>query len=241
MGIVNTASVVKAEVKTLASKADVVVLAVGFDSDSESEAADRTFRLPPGQDELIKEVFAANKNVVIVMTSGGAVDANAWIDQIPAVLQSWFSGQEGGTALAQLLFGQYSPSGKLPISYDRHFEDDAVFNSYYPNAGPKQVKYTEGVFVGYRHYDRSATKPLFPFGFGLSYTTFKYSNLVVLPSDSGGDDPATVSFDVTNSGDREGAEVAELYVSDSHASVPRPVKELKGFARVELTPAKPGK
>jgi beta-glucosidase len=236
LGIVNTASVVKAEVKALASKADVVVLAVGFDPDSESEGADRTFRLPPGQDELIHEVLAANKNVIVVVTSGGAVDANAWIDQVPALLQSWYSGQEGGTALAQLLFGQYSPSGKLPISFDRHFEDDAVFNLYYPSAGTKQVKYTEGVFVGYRHYDRSATKPLFSFGFGLSYTTFKYSNLVVTPNRAGGDDLVTVSFDVTNSGDREGAEVAELYVSDSHASVPRPVKELKGFAKVDLTP-----
>jgi beta-glucosidase len=236
LGIVNTASVVKPEVQALASKADVVVLAVGFDSDSESEASDRTFRLPPGQDELIDEVLAANKNSIVVVASGGAVDANAWIDQAPALLQSWYSGQEGGTALAQLLFGQYSPSGKLPISYDRRLEDNAAFNSYYPTAGSKQVKYTEGVFVGYRHYDRSATKPLFPFGFGLSYTTFKYSNLLVLPDSASGDNLVTVSFDVTNSGDREGAEVAELYVSDSHASVPRPAKELKGFTKADLTP-----
>jgi beta-glucosidase len=235
MGILKTDSLVKAEVKALAAHTDVVVLAVGFDSDSESEAADRTFRLPPGQDELIKEVLAANPNVVVVVTSGGAVDTNAWIDRVPAMVQSWYSGQEGGTALAELLFGQYSPSGKLPVSYDRHFEDDAVFRSYYPNAGGKRVKYTEGVFVGYRHYDRTAAKPLFPFGFGLSYTTFKYSNLVVAPSPDG-EDLATVSFDVTNSGDREGAEVAELYVSDSHSIVPRPRKELKGFAKVDLQP-----
>jgi beta-glucosidase len=235
MGIVKTDSVVKTEVNALAAHADVVVLAVGFDSDSESEAADRTFRLPPGQDELIKEVLAANRNVVVVLTSGGAVDTHAWIDQVRAMVQSWYSGQEGGTALAELLFGRYSPSGKLPISYDRHFEDDAVFRSYYPNAGGKEVKYSEGVFVGYRHYDRSRTKPLFPFGYGLSYTTFKYSSLVVAPS-AVGEDLATVSFDVTNSGDREGAEVAELYVSDSHSSVPRPLKELKGFAKVDLQP-----
>ena len=235
MGIVKTDSLVKAEVKALAAHADVVVLAVGFDSDSESEASDRTFRLPPGQDELIKEVLAANQNVVVVVTSGGAVDTNAWIDRVPAMVQSWYSGQEGGTALAELLFGQYSPSGKLPVSYDRHFEEDAVFRSYYPNAGGKRVQYTEGVFVGYRHYDRTATKPLFPFGYGLSYTTFKYSNLVIAPSPDR-DDLATVSFDVTNSGEREGAEVAELYVSDSHSSVPRPRKELKGFAKVELQP-----
>jgi beta-glucosidase len=235
MGIVKTDSLVKAEVKALAAHADVVVLAVGFDSDSESEASDRTFRLPPGQDELIKEVLAANQNVVVVVTSGGAVDTNAWIDRVPAMVQSWYSGQEGGTALAELLFGQYSPSGKLPISYDRHFEEDAVFRSYYPNAGGKRVQYTEGVFVGYRHYDRTATKPLFPFGYGLSYTTFKYSNLVIAPSPDR-EDLATVSFDVTNSGEREGAEVAELYVSDSHSSVPRPRKELKGFAKVELQP-----
>jgi beta-glucosidase len=172
---------------------------------------------------------------VVVVTSGGAVDTNAWIDRVPAMVQSWYSGQEGGTALAELLFGQYSPSGKLPVSYDRHFEEDAVFRSYYPNAGGRRVKYTEGVFVGYRHYDRTATKPLFAFGYGLSYTTFKYSNLVVAPSPDG-EDLATVTFDVTNSGDREGAEVAELYVSDSHSSVLRPRKELKGFAKVDLQP-----
>jgi len=235
MGIVNTASVVKAEAKAIASQADVAVVSVGFDPDSESEAADRSFRLPPGQDELIKQVLAANKNVILLVTSGGAVDMNAWIDRVPALMQTWYSGEEGGTALAQLLFGQYSPSGKLPISYDRHFEDNAVFESYYPGAGTKQVKYTEGIFLGYRHYDRSATKPLFPFGFGLSYTTFHYSHLMVTPSGAGGDDLVTVSFDVTNSGDREGAEVTELYVSDSHAGVPRPVKELKGFAKVNLT------
>jgi beta-glucosidase len=234
-GIFNQATVVDAEAKALAAKADAVVVAVGFDPNSESEGSDRTFRLPPGQDRLIQEMSAANKNVIVVLTSGGGVDMTAWVDKVPAIFQSWYSGQEGGIALAQLLFGDYSPSGKLPASFERQFEDNPVFANYYPNAGNLKVKYAEGVFLGYRYYDKGQAKPLFPFGFGLSYTNFKYGNLSVSP-ENGTADTVTVSFDITNTGGREGAEVAELYVGDRHASVPRPVKELKGFARTELLP-----
>lgn len=159
-----------------------------------------------------------------------------WIDKVPAILHTWYPGQEGGTALAQVLFGDYSPSGKLPASFERRWEDNPAFNSYYPPKGESRVKYSEGVFVGYRYYDRSETKPQFPFGFGLSYTTFAYSNLSVSPATGNLNTPVTVAFDVKNTGHREGAEVAELYVGDSHASVPRPVKELKGFAKVDLKP-----
>jgi beta-glucosidase len=159
-----------------------------------------------------------------------------WIDKVPAILHTWYPGQEGGTALAQILFGDYSPSGKLPASFERRWEDNPVFHNYYPAPGQSRVQYAEGVFVGYRHYDRSDTKPLFPFGFGLSYTTFAYSNLTVSPQTGNVKEPITVSFDVKNTGHREGAEVAELYVGDAHATVPRPVKELKGFAKVNLKP-----
>lgn len=235
-GIFNTASVVRPEAKALAAKADAVVVAVGFDPTSESEGSDRSFRLPPGQDELIQAILGANKNTVVVVTSGGGFDANAWIDRTPALLESWYSGQEGGTALAQLLFGDFSPSGKLPVTFDRHWEDNAVFHNYYPDGNSIDVKYAEGVFLGYRHYDKSDAKPLFPFGYGLSYTTFKYGNLAVTPPSTSGDQKVTVSFDVTNTGKRAGAEVAQVYVSDTHATVPRPVKELKGFSRVTLKP-----
>lgn len=219
-----------------AVKADVVILCVGFNAWLESEGFDRTFRLPGNQEELIRQVAAVNKNVVVVVNAGGNVEMTGWIDKVPALLHAWYPGQEGGTALAQLLFGDCSPSGKPPVSFERRWEDNATFNSYYPKPGEKRIQYTEGVFLGYRHFDRSSVKPMFPFGFGLSYTTFEYSNLAVSPSVGDLNQPVTVSFDVRNTGSRSGAEAAQLYVGDAHASVPRPVKELKGFARVNLQP-----
>ena len=161
---------------------------------------------------------------------------NAWLDRVPVLFEGWYPGQEGGTALAQLLFGDYSPSGKLPVSFERRWEDNAVYDSYYPKNQEKHVSYTEGVFLGYRHFDKTGIKPLFPFGYGLSYTTFSYKNLAVSPASVSGDEPVTVGFDVTNTGTRLGAEVAEVYVGEAHAKVPRPVKELKGFAKVQLNP-----
>jgi beta-glucosidase len=236
-GIVDPAAVVKPEVNVLASRADAVVVAVGFDGTSESEGSDRTFTLPPAQDALIAAALAANKKTVVVITSGGAVDMTSWIDHTPALLESWYPGQEAGTALADILFGEVNPSGKLPVTFDRTLEDSAVAHSYYADPPEsKKVKYSEGVFVGYRHYDKAKSKPAFPFGYGLSYTTFKYSNLSVTPQAADLSSPVTVGFDVTNSGPRDGAEVAEVYVGDTHARVPRPVKELKGFSKVMLKP-----
>jgi beta-glucosidase len=135
------------------------------------------------------------------------------------------------------LFGQVNPSGKLPVTFDRNLEDSAVAHSYYADPPEnKKVRYSEGVFVGYRHYDKTKSKPAFPFGYGLSYTTFKYSNLSVTPQSADLASPVVVGFDVTNSGARAGAEVAEVYVGEAHARVPRPVKELKGFSKVMLKP-----
>jgi beta-glucosidase len=233
-GIAAATQALGAETKALASKADAVVLCVGFDPSTESEGGDRTFRLPGGQDALIQQILEVNKNVIVVLTAGGNVDMTHWIDQVPALLHAWYPGQEGGTALAQILFGEVNPSGKLPASFERRWEDNASFASYYPKKGDKRVEYKEGIFIGYRHFDRAPVKPLFPFGYGLSYTTFQYSNLKVTPLSADLSAPITVSFNVKNMGLREGAEVAEVYVGDSHASVPRPVKELKGFAKVHL-------
>jgi beta-glucosidase len=235
-GVTRADSYVGNRTKELAAKADAVIICVGFDDKTEGEGFDRRFQLPGGQDELIRQISAVNKNTIVVITAGGNVDMTQWIDKVPAVLDAWYPGQEGGTALAQIVFGDYSPSGKLPVSFERRWEDNPVFHSYYPAMGESRVQYSEGVFVGYRHYDRSETKPLFPFGFGLSYTSFAYSNLSVTPASGNLDQPVTVSFEVKNAGRREGAEVAELYVGDPHASVPRPVKELKGFAKVSLQP-----
>jgi len=228
MGIVPLATVVESDAKAIAKSADVVVVAVGFDPGTESEGADRTFALPPGQDQLIQDIAAANKNVIVVVTSGGSVDMNAWLDKVPGLIESWYPGQEGGTALAKILFGEVNPSGHLPVTFEKRWEDNPVHDSYYLISGTQDVKYTEGVFVGYRGYEKNNVKPQFPFGYGLSYTTFKYENLQTTPT--------AVSFDVTNSGEREGATVAQVYIGDAHAPVPRPAKELKGFAKVSLRP-----
>jgi beta-glucosidase len=237
MGLVRAGQIVSDNAKKLAANADVVVVAAGFDAETEAESADRTFRLPLGQDELIQEMAAANKNTIVVMTSGGSVDMNAWLNRVPGLVQAWYPGQEGGTALAEILFGDVNPSGHLPVTFERRWEDNPVHVSYYPEAGTKRVVYKEGVFVGYRGYERSGTKPLFPFGFGLSYTTFSYSNLSIKPRSNSKSGPRyEVSFDVKNTGTREGAEVAQVYVGDTQTKVPRPAKELKGFVKVNLQP-----
>src|SRR5439155_24676005 len=192
----------------------------GFDPGSESEGADRTYNLPPGQDELIRDMAAANKNTIVALTSGGNVDMNAWLDRVPVLIELWYPGQEGGRALAEVLFGEVNPSGRLPVTFERRWEDNPVHDSYYPAAGTNRIVYKEGVFVGYRGYERNGTKPLFPFGYGLSYTTFKYSKLDVTQAitKSGSLDfwSGLVSFDVTNTGKREGAEVAQVYVGETH-------------------------
>jgi beta-glucosidase len=235
-GVTRAEASIGRETKALAAKADAVVICVGFDPKTEGEGFDRTFQLPGGQDELIRQISAVNKNIIVVLTAGGNVDMTQWSERVPAILHAWYPGQEGGTALAQILFGDYSPSGKLPASFERRWEDNPTYRSYYPEKGAKGVQYSEGIFLGYRHYDRSETKPLFSFGYGLSYTTFAYANLSVTPQTGNLNQPVTVSFDVKNTGLREGAEVAEVYVGESHPSVPRPVKELKGFAKVNLKP-----
>ena len=237
MGVVRAGQFVSDNAKKLAASADVVVVAAGFDAETEAESADRTFRLPLGQDELIQAMAAANKNTIVVMTSGGSVDMNAWLNRVPALVQAWYPGQEGGTALAEILFGDVNPSGRLPVTFERRGEDNPVHDSYYPPAGTKRVVYSEGVFVGYRGYEHNRRKPLFPFGFGLSYTTFTYSNLTIKPISNSESGPRyEVSFDVKNTGLREGADVAQVYVGSTQTKVPRPAKELKGFFKVSLRP-----
>lgn len=218
--------------------ADAVVLAVGFGPASESEGWDRTFQLPPGQDELIRAVAAANPRTVVVFNSGGAVDMTRWVDAVPAVLAAWYPGEAAGTAFADIVTGAVNPSGHLPATFERRWEDNPVYDSYYPEPGTNRVPYREGVFVGYRGYERNGTAPLFPFGHGLSYTTFRYANLAVTPAAGSAPNAPRydVAFDVTNAGARAGAVVAQVYVSDAHAAVARPPKELKGFAKVMLQP-----
>jgi beta-glucosidase len=243
-GIVRQGSYVDPASEKIARSADAVVVAVGFSPESESEGSDRTFRLPPGQDELIRKIAAINRHTIVVVTSGGGFDMNEWIDHVAGLLEVWYPGQEGGTALAQILFGDANPSGRLPVSFERRWEDNPTHDSYYPDGDTKRVVYKEGVFVGYRGYERSGTKPRFPFGYGLSYTTFQYRNLSIRPV-SGGTTPGDssekklhyeASWNVTNTGSRDGADVAEVYIGEARPAVPRPAKELKGFARVNLRP-----
>jgi beta-glucosidase len=234
VGIIDQRKLVSDTAKTLAAKADVVVIAAGFDPDSESEGADRTFDLPIGQEELIREIAAANPKTVVAVTSGGNVDPGNWLEHVPAYLELWYPGEAGGTALAEILFGAVNPSGHLPATFERRREDNPTLNTYYPQGDTVRVEYKEGVFVGYRGYEHNKVTPLFPFGYGLSYTTFRYANLAVAPATNG---PLfTVSFDVTNTGDRGGADVAQVYVADDHSKIPRPAKELKGFSKVSLQP-----
>jgi beta-glucosidase len=214
----------------LAARDDVAVVCVGFNSETESEGFDRTFGLPPRQNELIEAVARANPRTIVVLNSGGAVDMNGWIDQIGALLEAWYPGQEGGRAIAEILFGKVAPSGKLPATFERHW-GDAEADQNYPGTDEKAI-YREGIFVGYRYFDRAGVKPLYPFGYGLSYTAFAYSRLAVAPDGL----KERVAFDVKNVGSRSGADVAEVYVQEDHPIVPRPVKELKEYARVSLMP-----
>ena len=218
----------------LAAKADAVIIEAGFQMESESEGGDRTFALPYGQDELIREIAAANPKTIVALTSGGNVDSNGWLDRVPALLETWYAGQAGGTALAEILFGDINPSGHLPATFERRAEDNPTFANYFPEGDSKQVTYKEGIFVGYRGYEHNHTAPLFPFGFGLSYTTFSFSNLAVTGDPAA--PRATVAFDITNSGKVAGADVAQVYVSPSKSPVPMPEKQLKGFQRVMLQP-----
>ena len=165
-GIAPVDSLVNPRAKLMVAKADVVIVAAGFDHASESEGGDRTFALPFGQDQLIQAMAAANKKTVVTITSGGNVDSEAWLKQVPAALETWYAGQSGGTALAEILFGDVNPSGHLPATFERRAEDNPTFNHYYPDPGTKNVRYTEGLFVGYRGYEHTHTKPLFPFGYG---------------------------------------------------------------------------
>ncbi len=240
LAIVPESQVVNGRAVELAAKADAVIVAAGYQGESEGEGGDRTFSLPYGQDELIEAMAAANKKTIVSLTSGGNVDSTAWLDKVPALLESWYGGQEAGTALAEILLGQTDPSGHLPATFERRAEDNPTYANYYPEGDSKKVTYKEGIFVGYRGYQRNHVKPLFPFGYGLSYTTFKFSHLRVSPAGGAASPQVAVSFEVTNTGARAGAAVAQVYVAEEHPAVPRPVRELKGFERVQLAPGATG-
>ncbi len=253
LGLVYEPQLVSADAKKIASVADAVVLAIGFDAASEGEGHDRTFTLPWGQDALVEAIAAANPHTVVALTGGGGMDIHRWLDKVPALLHLYYPGQEGGTALAEILFGKQDPEGRLPVSFDRSWDDNPSAKWYYgaaadnttlhtigENGKPldytvEHIKYGDKLMVGYRYWTTTGKHPLFPFGFGLSYTAFKFSNLHA-PSSAASGSTVSVSFDVTNAGSVAGAEVAQLYVSDPSAKVDRPERELKGFEKIRLDP-----
>jgi beta-glucosidase len=219
-----------------AARADVAVIVVGRYNKLESEGFDvKTMDLPAGQDELIAAVEQANPHTIVVLNTGDPVTMTKWIDTTPALLDMWYLGQEGGHALASILFGDADPSGKLPVTLPRSYQDNPAAANY--PGKDLEVNYSEGLYVGYRYYDTKNVEPQFPFGFGLSYTKFAYSDLKMTRYENAGRS-ATWSFGVKvrNTGARAGAEVVQLYVQDRHAKIDRPVHELKGFQRVELQP-----
>ena len=221
----------------LAHGADIAIVMVG---DQDREGHDQSLSLAGNQDELVTAVATANPRTVVVLKTGSAV-LMPWAEQVPAIVEAWYPGQEDGNAVAAVLFGDVNPSGKLPLTFPRRLEDvPASKPEQYPGID-KVVHYSEGVFVGYRHYDANKKDPLFAFGYGLSYTTFRYGNLRVSPerlSLSADAKPnVQIDFDVVNSGRVRGAEAVQLYVGmPSSDAVPQPPKQLKGFQKVRLEP-----
>ena len=219
----------------LARKSDAAIVVVGYSSKLESEGFDRpSMDLPAGQDELIEAVAAANPNTIVVIVAGAPVTMTKWIGRVPAVVEAWYGGQEAGHAIGDILFGAQNPSGKLPVTFPNQWSDSPAYG-HYPGEN-LHVAYDEGIYVGYRGFDKRNVAPLFPFGHGLSYTKFDYSGLKITPAKVAAGQPVEVTARVRNSGSRAGVEVVQLYVRDVKSSEDRPVKELKGFRRVTLNP-----
>lgn len=222
------------EARDLAAASDVALVFAGLPQHYESEGVDRThIDIPPAHQELISAVAGAQENTVVVLTNGSAV-AMPWLSAVPAVVESWLGGQAGAGATADVLFGRVNPSGKLAETFPKRLEDTPAFLNFPGESG--NVIYGEGIFVGYRYYDERKIEPLFPFGHGLSYTTFEYRDMKVSSAAVTDQEELTVSATIENVGEVAGKEVVQLYVSDPESSLGRPVRELRGFAKVSLQP-----
>lgn len=225
-----------AEAVEQAKACDVAVLVVGREGEWDTEGLDLpNMRLPGRQEELIEKVAAVNPRTVVVLQTGGPVEM-PWLDKVSAVIEAWYPGQEAGNAIADVLFGDVEPGGRLPQTFPKHLSDNSAMTGdpkTYPGENG-QVVYTEGLAVGYRHHDADGAEPLFPFGYGLSYTRFDWSEPRASGSDMG-PDGVTVEVEVKNIGDRAGAELLQLYVAPKASRLPRPVKELKSFAKLAIS------
>lgn len=228
-------------------KADVVLLSIGT---LDSEGWDKDFNLPKETEDLVTNTAAKNPNVVVIVNTGGGVKMTNWNNKVAGILYGWYAGQNGNRALAEIVAGKVNPSGKLPITIEKKFEDspgadyvsagEKIYNTWVDDMQPeipiRNVKYNEGILVGYRWYDAKNIEPLYHFGFGLSYTKFEYSSLNVSSQNVKKGSKVKVTFDVKNTGSIEGKEIVQLYVKDVESSVLRPEKELKGFVKISLKP-----
>ncbi|MFX0170866.1 MAG: beta-glucosidase [Candidatus Hodarchaeota archaeon] len=209
-------------------------VAIGYDS----EGCDRDqLELPPSQVDLINETVKQNPNTIVVLLNGSPIVMDGWLEKVPAVLEAWYPGMEGGNAISNILFGSVNPSGKLPITFPKKISDSPAHQSIrtYPGTDLK-VHYDEGIYVGYRHFDKENIDPLFPFGYGLSYTDFRYNNLHLSSRKIEKKAKLIVSVDITNTGNQVGAEIVQVYFKDNECKVDRPMKELIGFEKVNLAP-----
>jgi len=229
----------KIEIVPSPSDADVSIIVAGLNHDKgmDSEYQDRdSLELPADQIRLINKTVQENPKTIVVLINGSPIAMDEWLGNVPSVVEAWYPGLEGGYAIADILFGDVNPSGKLPITFPKKLSDSPAHVSNRTFPGDDNVFYDEGIFVGYRHFDTKSIEPLFPFGYGLSYTTFKYENIRVNTEKISNDGKFNVSVDVTNSGGRTGAEIVQLYVQDVESSVERPLKELKRFKKIKLKP-----
>jgi beta-glucosidase len=223
------------EAVNLAKTSDVVLVFAGTSYQYETEGRDRNdLLLPNNQDKLITEISKVNKNVVVILTTGSPVLMNDWLDDIKGLVQLWFAGSEGGNAIADVLLGNVNPSGKLPMTFPKLWEDCSPFDSY--KKIDSVTYYSDDIFVGYRHFENKKIKPLFPFGYGQSYTSFEYDNIKLSANEMYANQIIDLTFEITNSGKMKGAETAQMYIRDIKSSLIRPIKELKGFAKIELNP-----
>jgi beta-glucosidase len=225
-----------------ASEADAAIIFAGLNHDTgnDSESEDRkAFDLPQGQTELIRNTAQENEDTIVVLISGSPIGMKEWLEGVPTVLEAWYPGMEGGRAIANMLFGDVNPSGKLPITFPRRLEDSPAHSGKgkrtYPGDENQRVFYEEGIHVGYRHFDTMNIEPAFPFGFGISYTNFEYGRLRIgRKKIRNMKDRFIVAVDVTNNGPVRGTEVLQVYASRKHSSVPRPLRELVGFEKIVL-------
>jgi len=222
------------EALEIAAQSDVVVVLAGLTSEWESESFDRPDMLLPGeQNKLIEEISKVNQNVIVVLNCGAPVEM-PWLDEVPAVLQMWYDSQEQGNALSDILFGDVSPSGKLPTTFPKRIQDNPSYLNFPGENG--KVHYGEGIFIGYRYYEKKFIEPLFPFGHGLSYTQFEYSNLQIDEEINGVADGVPLSVDVKNVGSCAGKETVQVYIREMQPMLARPDKELKAFQKISLQP-----